>query len=128
MPRRGEYGDTTQHCAYCGKPETSWMWSNWRNRYCSFRCNAADTYLLNTLFLCCLIPFSFLMFMGLLNFIAGNSNFYNFNQSSVLVVSIVVWVFTGLCIYSVYIGYTTARETNIEEVYDHFEPKFKDYD
>ncbi|MBD3157315.1 MAG: hypothetical protein GF309_00875 [Candidatus Lokiarchaeota archaeon] len=40
-PRRGEYGDPTRRCQWCGKPIDSIFG---RKSYCSSECRAADRY------------------------------------------------------------------------------------
>ena len=47
-PERGRYGDTTQRCAWCGKP-TSYgdrfcVGGMFRRNYCSFTCRAAGDF------------------------------------------------------------------------------------
>ena len=130
MPQRGEDGDTTQRCAYCGKPETTWVWSNRNGRYCSHRCYAADNYLCNSCFLCCLIPFSLMMYFATLNVVFGfaNYNAWMFDNTSVIIISILVWSSTAIVSYSVYIGYMTARETSLDDIYKQLPPETKDYD
>lgn len=47
-PRRGRYGDTTQRCAWCGKPTTYGdrfcVGGMFRRNYCSFTCRGAGDY------------------------------------------------------------------------------------
>lgn len=47
-PRRGRYGDTTQRCAWCGKPTTYGdricTGGMFRRNYCSLSCRAAGDY------------------------------------------------------------------------------------
>jgi hypothetical protein len=43
-PRKGEYGDTTRRCAWCGRKYDSVIPSK---RYCSAECSAADNYTAN---------------------------------------------------------------------------------
>lgn len=46
-PRQGEYGDTTQRCAWCGRPTddlSRCLYSGPLNHYCSFSCKAAGDY------------------------------------------------------------------------------------
>lgn len=130
MPRRGEYGDTTQHCAYCGKPESTYVWSNRLGRYCSHRCYAADNYLCNSAFLCCLIPFSYMMYIAILNLAASNANInsFFFDPASVVVIAIMVWSFTVICSYSVYIGYSTDRANSLDAIYRRLPTESTDYD
>ena len=64
MPRRGEYGDPTPRCAYCGKPEIKPIWSNFRKQYCSHKCMAAGEYHMNLICGICFVPIALLMSMG----------------------------------------------------------------
>ncbi len=47
-PRRGQYGDTAQRCAWCGKPtnylERAFVGGFLRKNYCSYACMAAGDY------------------------------------------------------------------------------------
>ncbi|MFW9844303.1 MAG: hypothetical protein ACFFEV_06995 [Candidatus Thorarchaeota archaeon] len=53
-PRRGQYGDTTQRCAWCGKATTygqrACVGGAFERNYCSYSCMAAgDLYVLATI-------------------------------------------------------------------------------
>ena len=129
MPRRGEYGDTTQRCAFCGKPHTSWIWHSYQGRYCSFRCCAADTWGCNSFCLCCLIPFSFTMYMATLNVISGTYNGYGFmDSSSAIGLAIFVWGLTAIYGYIIYIGYTTDNPSSTEGNHEEISPEYRNYD
>ncbi len=128
MPRRGEFGDTTQRCAYCGKPQTTWLWSNWRARYCSHRCLAADTYYCNGAGLCCFGLLSWMMYIAVLNFIAGTVDPVFYSLSSLITLSVFIWIFPAYFGYTFYVGYTTARETSLDEVYKNLPPETSNYD
>jgi len=128
MPHRGEYGDTTQRCAYCGKPHTSFIWSTRYARYCSLRCLAADTHMCNAGCLCCLIPFSYMMYIAVLNVIAGIADNSFYDSTSVFIISIIVWFLTALALYNVYVGYTTNREPKLDDIHERILPEFSDSD
>ena len=129
MARRGEYGDTTQRCAFCGKPHTTWIWNSYQGRYCSFRCYAADTWLCNSLCLCCLIPISFTLYMALLIVIRGTYVGYGFiPPGSVVVLAIFWWCFTAIFLYTVYIGYITDNPSSHTSKYEEIPPESRNYD
>jgi len=128
VPQRGEYGDTTQRCAYCRKPHTSYLWSSRNARYCSHRCLAADMYMCNAGCLCCLIPFSYMMYIAVLNVIAGIADYSFYDPTSAFIISILVWFSTALILYTVYVGYTTDREPNLDDIHERIPPELSDPD
>ncbi|MFX1261925.1 MAG: hypothetical protein ACFFAZ_07560 [Promethearchaeota archaeon] len=104
MPRRGEYGDTTQRCAYCGKPEVSWFWSInslFVNRhYCSLECAARDNRSQNLACSLCILPFTALLSVG---FVVG-IGLHNPIDVSFFMMYGFVLLFQILMAYQVYVG------------------------
>jgi hypothetical protein len=43
-PRQDQYGDAGQRCKWCGELKVNAFWSDEKEKYCSFRCNAAGNY------------------------------------------------------------------------------------
>ncbi|MFO7836214.1 MAG: hypothetical protein R6V83_06145 [Candidatus Thorarchaeota archaeon] len=60
VPRKGEYGDPTQRCAWCGKPVDYFDRCLWggtcRRNYCSLSCRAAGDYYCNIGLSICITP------------------------------------------------------------------------
>ncbi len=104
MSRKGQYGDTTQRCAYCGKPEVSWMWSirsPFINRhYCSLECSARDNQSLNLgCCLCLMVPTTALTGILVMDLISQNQI-----SGSVLLLYSLVLLVQIIVVYYVYVG------------------------
>ena len=71
-----------------------------------------------------------MMYFATLNVVFGfaNYNAWMFDNTSVIIISILVWSSTAIVSYSVYIGYMTARETSLDDIYKQLPPETKDYD
>ncbi|MGY5876464.1 MAG: hypothetical protein RTU30_12020 [Candidatus Thorarchaeota archaeon] len=66
MPEQGQYSDTTQRCAYCGRDEVSWPWMGRMKNYCSYDCYAKGQYSMNIFCGFFVIPFASLLTIGML--------------------------------------------------------------
>lgn len=71
-----------------------------------------------------------MMYLATLNVVFGFVNYsvWLIDNPSVIVLSISVWLVTAICIYSVYIGYMTDRETDLDDIYKQLPPETRDYD
>ena len=104
MPRKGEYGDTTQRCAYCGKPEVSWFWSISspliNRHYCSLECSSKGNQFVNLVCSFCVLPVSILLGAGLVLALISRSEI----DGVYLTICGSVLLFQILMFYTVYIG------------------------
>ncbi|TFF91123.1 hypothetical protein EU545_05495 [Candidatus Thorarchaeota archaeon] len=92
-PRRGEYGDPSRRCAWCGKRFES-IWTT--QRYCSWECAAADKYTEHICLAGCLT--SFLVFSVVLLFLFPSLLPGNLS-GTLLAISITLWCTIGLCVF-----------------------------
>ncbi|MFX1368010.1 MAG: hypothetical protein ACFFAY_05375 [Promethearchaeota archaeon] len=104
MSRRGKYGDPTQRCAYCGKPEVSWIWSissPFRNvHYCSLECSARDNQYGNLGCTLCLLPMTAIFSVGIANSLISEIQI----RWEFIVIYGIVLLLQILMVYQVYIG------------------------
>ena len=104
VSKRGEYGDITQRCAYCGKPEVSWLWSissPFADRhYCSLECAARDNQTINLWCALCVLQITLLLSIGL----AHDIIIQNLIDSVYILLYGTVLVFQILMLYQVYVG------------------------
>jgi hypothetical protein len=105
MPRRGEYGDPTPRCAYCGKPEVKVIWSGYRQHYCSFDCMAADQYHCSFLCSLCIAPISILMSVGI---------FYSYATNPLAIEGSYIPLIALFDTFTCFTVYTTYRGWKIE--------------
>ena len=123
MSRKGEYGDTTQRCAYCGKPEVSWsssISSPFINRhYCSLECSARDNQSLNLGCSLCILPVSVILSVGLVFDLLSQNRV----DGAYLTLYSLVLLLQIIMVYHVYVGRTTPQSEPWAIV---FEPKRRD--
>ena len=109
MPRKGEYGYTTQRCAYCGKPEVSRfssISSPFINRhYCSLECSAKDNQSLNLGCSLCILPVSIILSVGLIFDLLSQNRV----DGTYLTLYSLILLFQIIMVYQVYVGRTTPQ-------------------
>lgn len=106
MPQRGEYGDPTPRCAYCGKPEVNVFWSSLRRHYCSHRCMAAGEYQCYLICSFCTVPIAVLFGMGIILGFLTNPQSIDFNT---LFISIIIDFFALFPVITTYRGWKIAN-------------------
>ena len=107
MPRRGEYGDPTPRCAYCGIPETKVMWSSFRRHYCSHKCMAAGEYHCNFLCSLCIVPIAVLFNIGIIYGFLRNPQTIDINN---IFISIIIDFFAVYPVITTYRGWRIANQ------------------
>ncbi|TFF95658.1 hypothetical protein EU546_02885 [Candidatus Thorarchaeota archaeon] len=109
MPERGEYGDTTQRCAYCGRAKVSWFWSvnsfTKTANYCSLECSARDNKTHHLMCALCVLPVTIVMSLGVFSALIQQ-----IPVDPTLVILYGAVLFFQISIgYAVYVGYRPAE-------------------
>ncbi len=124
-PRKGEYGDSTPRCLWCGRRVYGEL-SSQSSTYCSFECSAAGSYYLNIFAL---------SFMGILTVIAVlstvqfgilNPNPLTSSWPLLSIAAIILGIFVLYLIVTLRLGYRIRKEDETyrwteEKVIDHTE-------
>lgn len=69
-----------------------------------------------------------MMYIAVLNAIAGIADYSFYDTTSVFTISILVWFSTAIILYTVYVGYTTHREPKLDHNHEWIPPKLSDPD
>ena len=111
-------------CSWCGKSETSGIWSGGEFSYCSFRCFAAAQYRNSVLVAVLLAPYFFaivlfpqIMFEMIMTYTGGSTSSPNLTNVAISVFLMLVFCVFGIgSLYTAYVGWSIRRMSDTEFV------------
>jgi hypothetical protein len=111
-------------CSWCGKSETSGIWSGGKFSYCSFRCFAAAQYRNSVIVAVLLAPYFFaialfpqIMFEMILTYTGGSTSSPNLINVAISVFLMLVFCVFGIgSLYTAYVGWSIRRMSDTEFV------------